>query len=105
MPSALDSLTDEYDAWLTAQGIEAGCAEELLHDADHGAHGKKLTAEQRAWLVAFILRWDATARAPATAQEILTLAQLVIATHPEDSDAAELALQVTEFISAQTASE
>jgi hypothetical protein len=48
----IDRLVKEYAEWNTAQGISLGSADEHIFD-------EELSNEQRAWLRAFILRWDA----------------------------------------------
>lgn len=51
------ALTWEFQEWCKANGLEdEGDAEDLLHDP-------AVDATQRAWLVAFIARWDAAHRA------------------------------------------
>lgn len=49
-----ESLTEMYDEWLKSQFLadDAGSAEELLAE-------EWLTDAQRAWLTAFIKRWEA----------------------------------------------
>jgi hypothetical protein len=51
MGMALDRLTDEYHAWMKAQGLDLGSADEHLFD-------EALTDEQRAWLKDFYNRWQ-----------------------------------------------
>lgn len=45
------ALCTEYQAWAKAQGLPAMSAEELLHET--------LTTEQRRYVTAFSLRWEA----------------------------------------------
>ncbi len=47
----LTGLTNEYQAWQTAQGLHLGRADQYVHD-------NNLTEEQRAWLRDFCHRWD-----------------------------------------------
>ena len=50
--SPIDRLAHEFGEWNASQGLCLGSADEHTLDED-------LTAEQRAWLVAFCLRWEA----------------------------------------------
>lgn len=44
-------LVRHYERWIAAQGLPSRSAEELLHES--------ITPEQRAWLSAFCILWDA----------------------------------------------
>jgi hypothetical protein len=47
----METLCDEYNAWLTAQGLPEMSADELLHE--------DITKEQRRYVSAFYDRWEA----------------------------------------------
>ena len=51
----INALTDEYQAWNKAQGLDLGSADEHLND-------DSLTGEQQQWLSDFCERWDAAER-------------------------------------------
>lgn len=50
--SPIDVLVAEYADWIEGEGLPEGDAMELLM-------GAELTADQRQWLSAFVVRWDA----------------------------------------------
>ncbi len=52
---AFDRLVAEYEAWCTSEGLKLGSADEHADD-------ERLTAPQRAWLAAYVERWEAMAR-------------------------------------------
>lgn len=49
--NAIDRLTNEYDAWNKAQGLNLGSADEHLFD-------EALTEAQRKWVGDFCRRWE-----------------------------------------------
>lgn len=61
-----DTLTREYETWLTAQKLDLGCAGEALWGRDD------LTQAQRAWLSDYVVRWEAMERAEDYARQGLS---------------------------------
>lgn len=49
--ATLNALTDQYQGWMTQEGLQLGSADEHLND-------EALSGEQRHWLVGFGARWD-----------------------------------------------
>ena len=60
--SPLDRLTAEYHAWMRANGVDLGSADEsisLVYDVARAQlHDENLTDAQRTWLADFCRRWE-----------------------------------------------
>jgi hypothetical protein len=60
--SPLDRLTAEYHAWMRANGVDPGSADESISLAFDVArahlHDENLTDAQRTWLADFCQRWE-----------------------------------------------
>jgi hypothetical protein len=62
MTNPLERLTAEYHAWMRANSVDLGSADEsvsLVFDiARAHLHDENLTDAQRAWLADFCRRWE-----------------------------------------------